>query len=162
MVSIVAAALATAGCHNEEDCGGQVLPAGVELEVTLTGTVSDEGCDGMVGTSLGSQIRHVTGKPLDTGAHNKCMTETLEAPAELYGFSIDSCVASSGGFTCVGSPLTCPSQRGSLDIDVFFGDLPAAGSKSEGLYGVEITAGEEGDCPAVDCNQLFDVVIKRL
>ena len=162
-VFLFACTLATLGCHNEEDCGGQVLPKGVELEVTLTGAVSEEGCDGL-GASLGSELRHVIGDPVDVGAHNKCVTETFEPPAagELYGVTIDSCVPRRGGFDCQGSLLACPSQRGWVEVRASFRDLPGTGSESSGLYVIDVIADAQGDCAAVICRQVFDAAIKRL
>lgn len=163
VVLLIATALAAVGCHNEEDCGGQVLPAGVELEMTLTSTVSDEGCDGL-GASLGDVVRYVTDEPVDVGAHNKCLSETLEPPGagELYGLSVDFCVRRRGGFICEGSLLACPSQSARLDVATSFGDLPATGSESRGVYAVEVSADAQGACAAVRCRQQFDATTKRL
>lgn len=95
IIPLVAATLcATGGCHNEPDCGGQTLPAGVELEIALTRVSSNEGCDGLGATLDDEPVRYATGEPVNVGAHNKCLAETLEPPSdgELYGVSIDFCI----------------------------------------------------------------------
>ena len=166
IIVLLAAAtpLAAGGCHNEADCGGQTLPAGVELEIALTQVSSNEGCDGFGATLDDEPVRYATSEPVDVGAHNKCLSETLEPPSggELYGVTIDFCYTVPGGFACEGNLVACPEQSARLDVAVHFGDLPASGSDSAGLYSVDVSADAQAGCSAVRCRQLFEALTTRL
>ena len=161
---VAATALVAGGCHNEPDCGGQTLPAGVELEIALTQVSSNEGCDGFGATLDDEPVRYATSEPINVGAHNKCLSETLEPPSggELYGVTIDFCYTVPGGFACEGNLVACPEQSARLDVAVHFGDLPASGSDSAGLYSVDVSADAQAGCSAVRCRQLFEALTTRL
>jgi hypothetical protein len=164
-VPLVAATLllTAGGCHTEEDCPGEKLPAGVDVQVLPTKMVSEVGCNGL-GAALGDDpIGYTTDDPIKVGAHDDCPTETLAPPdvQELYGVNIDFCSTRPNGFTCEGHLARCAEQSAVLEVGLLFRDLPA-GSPSIRPYFVYITADQTGDCPRVQCEQAFDATTTRL
>jgi hypothetical protein len=155
--------LAAGGCHTEENCPGETLPAGVKVQVLPTKMVSEVGCDGL-GASLDDEpIGYTTDDPIEVGTHDDCPTEALTAPdvQELYGISIGFCSTRPNGFVCEGHLARCAEQSAVLEVGLLFRDLPA-GSPSTRPYFVNITADQTGDCPRVQCEQVLDATTTRL
>lgn len=127
--------------------------------------MSDQGCMGLGATVSDPPMIFSIGEPVDVGAHNECLIETL-VPGdmeELYGVKIDFCYARSSGFACEGHRIDCPGQNGRLDVSLLlFGDVSPIGSVSARSYYVAITADARGECPAVSCEQAFEATVTRL
>lgn len=160
----MALVVAAAACHNDEDCVNDVAPAGVKLEVVPETVVSNEGCDGVGATLDDSPLTYTTGEPVNAGARNKCLVETLLNPdaKELYGVRIDFCSADWNGFQCEGHLVGCAAQSARLRVGLLLDGSPDVGRPTKTPYFVYVSADQQDDCPRVDCKQEFEATTTRL